>query len=140
MEIPSGAIADLFGRRRSMILSFASYIIAFAAFGFGVYYWHFFVAMFFFAIGEAFRTGTHKAMIFTWLRNEGRTNEKTKVYGYTRSWTKLGSALSIVLAGLFIWLMQSVVNVSSNRLTSGTFWSSPLKCWMKPQRKRLPAS
>jgi len=107
MEIPSGAIADLFGRRRSMILSFGSYIAAFAIFGFSQHYWHLFIAMFFFAIGEAFRTGTHKAMIFTWLRKEGRIDEKTKVYGYTRSWSKIGSALSIVLAGAFVWLTNN---------------------------------
>ena len=54
MEVPSGAIADLFGRRRSMILSFLSYIIAFSIFGLCKDYWHFYIAMFFFAIGEAF--------------------------------------------------------------------------------------
>jgi len=98
MEIPSGAVADLFGRRRSMILSFSSYIASFAIFGFSGAYWQFFLAMLFFAIGEAFRTGTHKAMIFTWLRNEDRLDEKTEVYGYTRSWSKIGSAVSTVLA------------------------------------------
>lgn len=107
MEIPSGAIADLFGRRRSMVLSFVSYIISFAAFGFSQAYWHLFVAMFFFAIGEAFRTGTHKAMIFTWLRIEGRLDEKTKVYGYTRSWSKIGSAVSTVLAVVFVLLTDN---------------------------------
>lgn len=104
MEIPSGAIADLFGRRRSMILAFVAYIASFAVFGFSQEYWHFFIAMFLFAVGEAFRTGTHKAMIFTWLRNEGRLDEKTKVYGYTRSWSKIGSAVSTVLAVVFVLL------------------------------------
>ena len=33
MEVPTGAIADLFGRRKSMILSFVSYIISFLIFG-----------------------------------------------------------------------------------------------------------
>jgi MFS family permease len=98
MEIPSGAIADLFGRRRSMIFSFVSYIVSFAIFGVSGDYWQFFIAMFFFSIGEAFRTGTHKAMIFTWLRIENRLDEKTKIYGYTRSWSKIGSAVSTVLA------------------------------------------
>lgn len=107
MEIPSGAIADLFGRRRCMILSFISYIISFAIFGFSIVYWHFFFAMFFFAIGEAFRTGTHKAMIFTWLRIEGRLDEKTKVYGYTRSWSKIGSAVSTVLAVALVLLTNN---------------------------------
>lgn len=111
MEVPSGAIADLCGRRRSMILSFAAYIIAFAVFGFSRVYWHFFIAMAFFAIGEAFRTGTHKAMIFTWLRLEGRSAEKTKVYGYTRSWSKIGSAVSVVLATAFVLVMNDYAYV-----------------------------
>ncbi len=107
MEIPSGAVADLFGRRRSMILAFTSYIASFTIFGFSQLYWHFFVAMFFFAIGEAFRTGTHKAMIFTWLRIQGRLDEKVKVYGYTRSWSKIGSAVSTVLAVTFVLLANN---------------------------------
>ena len=111
MEVPSGAVADLFGRRRSMILSFVSYILSFAVFGFSQDYWHFFIAMFLFAIGEAFRTGTHKAMIFTWLRIEGRLDEKTKVYGYTRSWSKIGSAVSTVLAVAFVLLTNNYAYV-----------------------------
>ena len=107
MEIPSGAIADLFGRRRSMMISFVSYIISFAIFGFSGVYWYFFIAMFFFSIGEAFRTGTHKAMIFTWLRIENRLDEKTQVYGYTRSWSKIGSAVSTVLAVAMVFLTNS---------------------------------
>jgi len=106
MEIPSGAIADLFGRRRSMMLSFVSYIISFAIFSISQAYWHMFPAMFFFAAGEAFRTGTHKAMIFTWLRIEGRLDEKTKVYGYTRSWSKIGSAVSTVIAVAIVLLAK----------------------------------
>ncbi len=114
-EIPSGALADLYGRRRCMMLSFFSYILSFIVFASGQKYLHFFLAMFFFAIGEAFRTGTHKAMIFTWLRLQGRLDEKTKVYGYTRSWSKLGSAFSIILATfLVLW---------SNNYTSIFYYS-----------------
>lgn len=111
IEIPSGAVADLFGRRRSMILAFVSYIISFAIFGFSRAYWHFFIAMFFFAVGEAFRTGTHKAMIFTWLRIEGRLDEKTRVYGYTRSWSKIGSAVSTILAVIFVLMTNNYTYV-----------------------------
>jgi MFS family permease len=92
-EIPSGAIADLYGRRHAMILSMIAYIFSFIVFGFSDLLWLLFMAMFFFAIGEAFRTGTHKAMIFEWLRTQNRANEKMKVYGYTRSWAKIGSAV-----------------------------------------------
>ena len=98
LEIPSGALADLYGRRRAMIASFAAYILSFLAFAAGTDFSHFALAMFLYAFGDAFRTGTHKAMIFTWLRVEDRLAEKTRVYGFTRSWSKLGSAVSIIVA------------------------------------------
>ena len=110
-EIPSGALADTYGRRRCMIISFTSYILSFALFGSVRAYASFFAAMFFFAMGEAFRTGTHKAMIFAWLRHQGLTNEKTRVYGYTRSWSKLGSAFSIIVATIFVVFTQSYSSV-----------------------------
>lgn len=103
MEIPTGVTADMYGRRLSMISSMLAYIFSFAVFGLSDTFWLLFVAMFFFAIGEAFRTGTHKAMIFEWLRRENRTNEKTKVYGYTRSWSKIGSALSVIIAAALVF-------------------------------------
>ena len=123
MEIPSGAVADLFGRRKAMILSFVCYIISFMVFGVtGVAATNgtippasvlplLFGAMGFFAVGNAFRTGTHKAMIFTWLRVEGREDERTKVYGYTRSWSKLGSALSVILAAVFVFATSNYVYI-----------------------------
>lgn len=123
MEIPTGAIADLCGRRKSMIFSFLGYIISFVVFGFtglaamegrishGMLLPLLFGAMIFFAVGEALRTGTHKAMIFTWLRIQGRTAERTKVYGYTRSWSKIGSAVSVVLASIFVFATSNFIYV-----------------------------
>lgn len=102
-EIPSGAVADLYGRRRSMILSTLAYIASFVVFALSQTLAVLFGAMFCFAIGEAFRTGTHKAMIFDWLRFQGRTSERTKVYGYTRSWSKLGSAVSVLIAAALVF-------------------------------------
>ena len=98
MEIPSGAMADVYGRRKSMIASFVAYIVGFVILGLAKDLGLLFVAMAFLAVGDAFRTGTHKAMIFTWLRLEGRIDERTKIYGYTRSWSKIGSAISVLVA------------------------------------------
>ena len=123
MEVPSGAVADLFGRRKSMILSFAAYMVSFAAMGgaglakmeghinAGALMPILFGAMAFFAVGDAFRTGTHKAMIFTWLRLQGRESERTKIYGYTRSWSKIGSAVSVVLAAAFVFATSNYVYI-----------------------------
>jgi MFS family permease len=123
MEIPSGAIADVWGRRRSMIVSFFAYILHFSLVGtagtfalnglisFPLLIVLLFVSMLFFAVGDAFRTGTHKAMIFTWLRLQGRSDAKTEVYGYTRSWSQIGSAVSVLIACCFVYFSRSYVQI-----------------------------
>ncbi len=104
LEIPSGAVADVFGRRRSMIFSFISYIVSFVLLALASGMSLLMMAMFFFAVGDAFRTGTHKAMIFEWLRLENRLDERTRVYGFTRSWSKYGSAISSLIAAALVMI------------------------------------
>lgn len=104
MEIPSGVMADALGRRRTMIASFAAYIASFVVFYLARGYAVLIVAMAVFAFGDAFRTGTHKAMIFDYLKLKGWADQKTHYYGHTRSWSQRGAALSsLIAAALVIW-------------------------------------
>ncbi|HIC61250.1 MAG TPA: MFS transporter [Marine Group III euryarchaeote] len=107
LEIPSGAVADVISRRFSMILSFGAYIVAFTTFGYASDMNLLYLGMLFFGVGEAFRSGTHKAMIFAWLRSQGREDERVKIYGYTRSWSKYGSAVSVALAAPIVLFTDS---------------------------------
>lgn len=102
VEVPSGAFADLSGRRRAMVVSMAAYIASFTVLALASHLAVLFLAMALFACGDAFRTGTHKAMILDWLRRQGRAAEKTRIYGHTRSWSKLGSALSALIAAALV--------------------------------------
>ena len=106
LEIPTGAVADVAGRRRAMICSHVAYVISFLTFGFTHSVPALFLAMFVFSVGEAFRTGTHKAIIFDWLKHQGRQEEKTKVYGFTRSWSQVGSAVSVLIAAGFVVVLE----------------------------------
>ncbi len=103
LETPSGLIADVFGRRRSMVFSFSGYIVSFLIFyalpGFPTYV----LAMIAFGVGEAFRTGTHKALILEHLRLTGRTHLKVPYYGRTRSASQLGAALNSLLAAALVF-------------------------------------
>ena len=110
-EIPSGAVADLYGRRRAMIFSFVAYIASFATFAMSESLFLLFGGMFFFGLGDAFRSGTHKAMIFDWLRLQGRSDEKTKIYGYTRSWSQMGSAVSVLIAGALVFYRGNFTDI-----------------------------
>jgi len=107
LEIPSGAVADVISRRFSMILSFGAYIVAFATLGYASDMNLLYLGMLFFGVGEAFRSGTHKAMIFAWLRSQDREDERVKIYGYTRSWSKYGSAVSVALAAPIVLFTDS---------------------------------
>ncbi len=53
-EIPSGAVADIYGRRHSMILSMIAYIVSFAVFAVSGSLWLLIPAMFFFAPAKPF--------------------------------------------------------------------------------------
>ena len=110
-EIPSGAIADLYGRRRALIFSFCAYIVSFVIFAVSESLFPLFAAMFFYGLGDAFRSGTHKAMIFDWLRLQGRSDEKTKVYGFTRSWSQMGSAVSVLIAGALVFYSGNFTDI-----------------------------
>ncbi len=102
LEIPSGTLADGWGRRGCMIASFVAYVVSFLIFAFAPHWLWFFPAMVLLGVGDSFRTGTHKAMIFEWLRLQGRESERTLIYGITRSWSKFGSAVSAILAAIFV--------------------------------------
>lgn len=99
LEIPSGVAADVFGRRKTLAFSLLIYMVSFFVFGVAESIPVIFGAMFLFAIAESCRSGTHKAMIFHWLRREDAMAEKSKIYGYTRSWSKIGAAASLLIAG-----------------------------------------
>ena len=111
LEIPSGMFSDIIGRRRTMIASFLFYILSFFLFYVSSSYGLFIMAMLCYAVGDAFRTGTHKAMIFEYLPLQGWEQEKVNYYGHTRSWSQIGSAVSSLLAAGIIFYSGTYASV-----------------------------
>ncbi len=107
LEIPTGIVADVTGRRRAMVFAFASYLVAFALFSATASFWVFALAMVMFGAGEAFRSGTHKSMIMQHLDLEGLRDLRVHYYGTTRAASRLGSALAVLLAGVLVFAMDS---------------------------------
>ena len=104
LEVPSGVFADNYGRKTSLQICFVSYIISFIIFYFGEIYWVIAAAMILFGIGEAFRSGTHKAIIFFYLDENNIAEKKTEVYGRTRSYSLIGSSISAVIGGFIVFV------------------------------------
>ncbi len=104
LEIPSGVISDALGRRRTLIMSFITYIISFAIYYLSDNYISILIATITFATADAFRTGVHKAMIFQYLKFNNWSEFKIDYYGRTRSWSQSGSAVSAIIAAAFVYL------------------------------------
>ncbi len=106
-EIPSGIFADALGRRKTLIMSFFFYIFSFLGFFFADAYYLLVISIVFFAFGDAFRTGTNKAMIYDYITQKGWSNQKVHYYGSTRSWSQKGSALSSLIAASIVIAFQN---------------------------------
>jgi MFS family permease len=106
-EIPSGVIADRYGKKTELVICFIFYISAFLVFFIGTYFYVFAIAMILYALGEAFRSGTHKSIIMAFLDKNQIKESKTRVYGLTRSYSLIGSMIaSLVSIVLVLWLPE----------------------------------
>ncbi len=101
-EIPSGILADQYGKKTELLTCFIFYIISFIFFFIGGNFLTILIGMIFFGLGEAFRSGTHKAMIYSYLEQKGWFSHKTFVYGRTRSFSLIGSSISAFLSIIFV--------------------------------------
>ena len=96
LEVPSGAFADLFGRKLSVALAMLCASIGFVIFGFGTNYWTFLIAQIFIAFGWAIASGADSALLFDSLKKIKRENEYAKIFGkgnFLQLFTYAGSAL-----------------------------------------------
>lgn len=102
-EIPSGILADQYGKKKELMLCFTFYIISFVLIFMGSNLGILILAMTFYGLGEAFRSGTHKAIILGYLDHKKWFQYKGFVYGRTRSYSLLGSSLSAFISIVLIF-------------------------------------
>lgn len=105
LELPLGVAADRWGRRLSLAVGFLFYVAAFGALSVlsrtGVAgLWG---AMALFAVAEALRTGSHKAIMLDYLDGRGESELATSVLARTRAASKSTSALSALVGGLLLY-------------------------------------
>jgi MFS family permease len=113
-ELPSGLLADRWGMRRQLCLCFVFYILSFACYYNGRLHFGFLLlASMLYGLGEAMRSGTHKAMVMLWLQKHGLARCKSFLYGKTRSWSLAGSGVS-ALASIAIMIAVQSAGATEN--------------------------
>jgi hypothetical protein len=86
-----------------MVLAFLAYIVSFFIFFAFSDFYIYAMAMIIYAIGEAFRSGTHKALILEHLKLNDMLDLKVAYYGQTRGASQLGSAFNSLIAAALLF-------------------------------------
>lgn len=99
MEIPSGWMADIWGRKKTLILGAVLGSVGFLAYSFSYGFLAFAVAEIILGIGHSFVSGADSAMLFDSLKANNKTREYTKQEGRITSVGNFAEAIAGVLGG-----------------------------------------
>lgn len=99
LEIPSGAIADLLGRKTTIALGYL--IGSIGTFGviIATTFWHFLVMRIMFAIMDAFISGADEALIYDSLKQDNVEGNYRKIYSKSLIAAQLGIVLAAFSGG-----------------------------------------
>ena len=116
MEIPSGYIADLFGRKKTMVLGTVFCFLGFALFSFSFGFWEFLIAEILLGIGNSFISGSDSAILYDSLIQNKQKDQYTKIEGKTYSIGNFAEAGAGILGGFlaeislrYPWYIQTMV-------------------------------
>ncbi len=108
LEIPTGTIADFFGRKVSMQIScFISCVAVLVYISYPDFY-VFLAAEFIFAVGASLMSGADSAFIYDTLKELGRSHESKRVFGRTESFKLAG-----ILIGAFFGSFIAKINLKA---------------------------
>lgn len=97
IEIPTGVLADLYGKRFSIILSKLVIFISFVVFGLANGFWVLMLANLLYELGKSFRSGTETAYVYDYL---DQTGDKTPNYTWVKADQKFYARLSESIAAI----------------------------------------
>jgi len=103
LEIPTGTIADYFGRKISLVISQGIIIFAILVYSSVPVFSMFLLGEFLFALGITLSSGANEAFIYDTLKEIGQESESEKIFGRFRS-----SGLIGILAGSLLGSLIAV--------------------------------
>ena len=95
VEIPTGIFADLYGKKKSIIISKLGIFVSYVLFGISNNFWMFLLSQVMFELGNSFRTGTETAYAYDYLKQNSKTNPTyTEVKGKQKFWARVSESLA----------------------------------------------
>lgn len=107
-EVPTGAFADIVGRKKSIVLSFVIGAISLLIFPFTSAFWIFVLLEILKGLASALYSGSMEALVFDSLKDEGNENHYPKITANIESLNWASWAVSAIGGGyLYYWQFQS---------------------------------
>lgn len=138
LEIPSGYLADVIGRKKTLILG-----AFFLPIGIGVYvsthtFFSFILAEFIIAVANSMRSGCDSAFLYDTLLQLNEESEYKKLEGKSFYYTRVGTAISSILGGAVAIIslrLPFYINITTSLMML------PLALALaEPQRQKLTVS
>lgn len=99
LEIPSGYFADIFGRKKTLLIACITGLLAMLVYSLGSNFLHFVIAEIFFALNVSFTSGTTSAFVYDTLEDLGEENSYKKIWGNSMFYGLIALAFSNVVGG-----------------------------------------
>jgi len=100
MEIPSGYLADILGRKNILIISAFMLPLGLIVYSVSCGFWGFVLAETFIALSYSFRSGTDSALLYDTLKENGIESCYNKYEGRGMAIERLGDATGAILGGI----------------------------------------
>ena len=108
-EIPSGYLADVFSRKKIMVLAallqFLGMLLLIWAQGF----WAVVVCESLMGMADALLSGTGEAYVYDLLKRDGKENQYVKENGSIKSFAQVGTFISMVIGGVLLARGENVL-------------------------------
>ena len=102
LEVPSGILADRFGRKPLLVAGVCANVLGFGVLLFAHQLWSFAIAEVLLAAGTAAVSGADSALLFDRLASEGREEDYPRIEGAAHGAWLLSTAIGFPLADLFL--------------------------------------
>lgn len=100
IEIPTGIFADLYGKKKSIIISKFGIFVSYVLFGFSSTFWMFLLSQIVYELGNSFRTGTETAYTYDYLDQNKKTSPSyTEVKGKQKFYARVSESLAALIGG-----------------------------------------
>lgn len=116
-EVPSGILADRFGRKRLLIINGLLSVFELVIILFAHNFWYFAIAVFLAGVGKAFSSGSENALLYDSLLAEGKQESFERILGRISAVDFTGSVIAAlsggILANFFNFELNYIISITS---------------------------